>query len=107
MDMSGFSLVLTTIDSEAGAQQIAETLLRARLAACVQIASVESRYVWKGEIARAQEWSLQIKARAEDFAAITKAICAIHPYETPEILRAPILEGEPAYMAWLRQSTQR
>ncbi len=39
MDLSGFCVVMTTTDSEAGAERIAQALLEARLAACVQISS--------------------------------------------------------------------
>lgn len=107
MDLSGYCVVMTSTDSEAGAERIAQALLEARLAACAQIHPATSRYTWKGAIARAEEWVLSIKARAADFEAIAAAIRALHSYETPEIIALPIVAGDPAYLDWLAQATER
>ncbi len=107
MDLSGFCVVMTTIDSETGAEKIAQALLERRLAACVQMAPVTSRYIWKGAIERAEEWALSIKARAADFAEVAAAIRSLHSYETPEIIALPIVAGDPAYLHWVRQATGR
>ncbi len=107
MDLTEFCVVQTTIDNEAQAEAIAGALLTKKLAACIQIATVRSHYVWKDAVAREQEFLLAIKARAADFAAIAAAIRALHSYELPEIVALPILAGDAAYLDWLRQATAR
>jgi periplasmic divalent cation tolerance protein len=107
MDLNGFCIVQTTIDDEGKAEAIAGALLEQKLAACIQIATVQSRYSWRGTLAREQEFLLSIKARAADFDAVAKAIRALHSYETPEIVALPILAGDAAYLDWVRQETGR
>jgi periplasmic divalent cation tolerance protein len=107
MDLSGFCVVQTTIDDASKAERIADALLEQKLAACIQIATVQSRYVWRGALARENEFLLSIKARAADFDKIAQAIRALHPYETPEIVALPILAGDKAYVDWVRQATER
>lgn len=91
--------------SEAEAEAIAEALLSERLAACVQITPIRSRYVWKGEVARDDEWLLAIKTRRALFAAVQARIRALHSYEIPEILALPVTEADADYLAWLAEST--
>jgi periplasmic divalent cation tolerance protein len=98
-------VVQTTTSSESEAEAIAELLLARRLAACVQIAPIRSRYVWKGEIACEEELLLAIKTRAEMFDAVCEAIRTRHSYETPEILGIAVVAADPAYLAWLADAT--
>lgn len=107
MDLSGFCVVQTTIDDESKAEEIATALLEEKLAACIQIATIQSRYVWRGVLTRETEFLLSIKARAADFEPIAQKIRALHYYETPEIIAVPILAGEAAYLDWAAQATER
>ena len=107
MDLSGFCVVQTTIDDESKAEAIATALLEEKFAACIQIATVQSRYVWRGALARESEFLLSIKARAADFAEIAARIRALHCYETPEIIAVPILAGDAAYLDWVARATER
>jgi periplasmic divalent cation tolerance protein len=107
MDLTGFCVVQTTTDSAELAESIAAALLAAKLAACVQIAEAQSRYIWRGEQARAAEFVLSIKARTADFADIAAKIRALHVYELPEVIALPILAGDAAYLDWVRQETER
>jgi periplasmic divalent cation tolerance protein len=107
MVLNGYCVIMTTTDSEAGAETIAQALLEKRLAACVQIHPVKSRYLWQGAVERAQEWALSIKARAADFEEIATTIGAAHTYELPEIVAVPILAGEADYLDWIDQATER
>ena len=107
MDMSAFCLVQTTIDDEKRAEEMAKTLVEKKLAACVQIATVTSHYVWKGAPAREKEFLLSAKARRDDFAVLATAIRSMHSYETPEIIALPILTGDAAYLDWALLATER
>jgi uncharacterized protein involved in tolerance to divalent cations len=97
----------TTLDDEDRAEALASALLEQKLAACIQIAPVQSRYLWRGVFTREKEYLLSIKARAADFDAIAAQIRALHSYEIPEIIAVPILAGDPAYLEWVEKATER
>ena len=71
-----FCVVETTIDSEAGAKELARAPLAAKLAACVQIFPIRSLYEWNGEPRDEPELLVQMKARVEDYDALAAAIRA-------------------------------
>ena len=98
---SPFSIALTTVAGEAKAREIARAALEARLAACVQIFPIQSLYVWKDELREDVEIALHLKIRAEDFPALRALIHGLHDYETPEILKIDIAEGDGAYLDWM------
>jgi periplasmic divalent cation tolerance protein len=104
--MTGFITILTTTASPDEADRIADAILAEGLAACVQIAQVRSRYVWKGQAERADEQLLLIKTREAQFEAVRVCIRALHSYETPEILALPVAAGDGDYLAWLAEATR-
>lgn len=89
----------------ASARAAAAHLVEARLAACVQITPIDSVYAWQGAIETASETLTQIKTRRVHFAAITKSIRAMHPYDTPEILAVAVTAIDHAYANWLAEAT--
>lgn len=102
-----FCLVLITVPNLETARLLAGKLVESRLAACVNILpSVESHYRWEGQVHRDPEILLIIKSKRERLAALEEVVLAAHPYDTPEILALPILEGTPRYLAWLTESVQ-
>jgi uncharacterized protein involved in tolerance to divalent cations len=101
-----FITILTTTATEADAEAIADTLLSEGLAACVQIAQVRSRYVWKGEVQREAEQLLLIKTREALFEPVRARIRTLHAYETPEIVSLPIAAGDVDYLEWLAGVTR-
>lgn len=101
-----YSLVMTTIDSEAAAQDLAATLVEARLAACVQIVPVNSVYRWQGQLRRDAEYLLLIKTAAP-LADIERLLRAQHSYQMPEIVQLPITGGSREYLSWLAAAGQR
>ncbi len=99
-------LIITNCPDEACASAIAQALVEARLAACVNILSrVRSVYRWSGAVESASEIPLLIKSTADRYAAIEAEIRALHPYEVPEIIALPISHGLPAYLNWLAVET--
>ncbi len=104
--MTDYIQISTAIDSEEGAQKIADRLVSARLAACVHIAGpIKSTYWWQGQMERAQEWVCTAKTRQALYSQVEQAIRAIHPYEEPEILATPILTGSQSYLDWIAAET--
>lgn len=105
--MGAVAILVTTVDAEDKARDLARAALSAKLAACVQIQPIRSHYVWKGEICEEDEFLLQMKHRAEDYRALAELVRRLHSYETPEILRIDVAEADPAYASWLLEATRR
>lgn len=100
--------VVTTVASQEDAQRIAQTLVEARLAACVQIVGpITSTYHWQGKLETAQEWQCWAKSRHDLYEEIEQAIRKAHPYEVPEILAIPVLAGSASYLAWINNETKK
>jgi periplasmic divalent cation tolerance protein len=94
--------VMTTVDDAEGAQRIADALVGARLAACVQVVGpIASTYWWQGEISSAQEWLCLAKTRADLYPQVEAAIREAHSYDIPEILALPVVAGSDAYLGWV------
>jgi periplasmic divalent cation tolerance protein len=101
--MEGFIQVTTTTGKREEAEQIARTLVEARLAACVQIVGpITSIYRWKGKIETAGEWLCLIKSCQEHYGAIERMIRSLHPYEIPEIVAVDLTSGSSDYLGWLQ-----
>lgn len=90
---------------EGKAQEIADALVTARLAACVNLVGpVRSTYAWKGKLERDTEVTLLIKTTAARVAALTARLLSLHPYDLPEVIALPVApgEGHAPYLDWLR-----
>lgn len=99
-------LVQTNLPDQASAENIAQHLIAAKLAACVSIlAPCASIYHWQGKVESATEIPLLIKTTEQRYAAVEAAILELHPYELPEILYVTVSGGLPAYIQWLQQET--
>jgi len=85
---------------EAG--RIAEELVSARLAACVQILpEIQSVYRWQGKIERETEVLLLAKTARGKFDELDRKVRASHSYETPEIVALPVTAISEPYLEWL------
>lgn len=95
-------LVLMTAGSREEAVRLADMLVVARLAACVQILpEIESVYHWEGRVERTAEVLLLAKTTSANFAALEDAVRSLHTYETPEIICLPITAASAPYLEWL------
>ncbi|TAH40557.1 MAG: divalent-cation tolerance protein CutA [Betaproteobacteria bacterium] len=100
--MTDVLIVLTNLPDPAAAETLADRLIDARLAACVNIlAPCRSVYRWQGAIERTAETPLLIKTTRAAYAALEAAIRAHHPYELPEIVAVPVQQGFTPYLAWV------
>ena len=103
---SGYSIVITTADSEAAARRIVDRLLDSRLAACAQLAAITSHYVWEGAHHSEAEIEIRLKIKTSDYAAVERAIRETHGYEVPQIVRIAIAEGGADYLRWISSVTR-
>jgi periplasmic divalent cation tolerance protein len=96
-------VVLSTCATEADAERMARALVDGRLAACVNVVpGVRSFYHWKGGIDSSQEFLLIVKTSRDLFPALRAEIEKLHPYELPELLALPVVDGAENYLMWLQ-----
>lgn len=101
-----YVMVLTTLPVDADGPAFAHALVDARLAACVNLlAPMESIYRWEGEIEQESERQVVIKTSRDCVAALWDRVRELHPYDVPEFLVLPIVDGSDAYLRWVADST--
>lgn len=105
MTNSQYGVVFTTASSQNEATTIAAALIKAKLAACINIFPVHSVYTWQGKVESEDEWQLIIKADLTQFAAIEAKIRAVHSYDVPELIALPIVQGSEPYLQWIGEQT--
>jgi len=102
---SAYSVIITTTATKEDAETIARHLLAEKLAACVQVSTIDSLYTWKGEMANEKEHILFIKTRADLYPRAEECIRAHHKYEVPEIIQLPVMAGAASYLKWIDEVT--
>ncbi|HSC18151.1 MAG TPA: divalent-cation tolerance protein CutA [Rhizomicrobium sp.] len=104
---SEFVFVYSTFPDEASAGCVAEALVNAQLAACVNIyPPMHSIYEWEGKLESGPEVAAFIKTRREHVPAVISTARPLHPYTTPCFLVLPIAGGNEDYLAWARSQTE-
>lgn len=104
--MTDALLVFCTFPDESGASRTGRTLVRRRLAACVQVLGpISSIYRWQGRIESATEWLCIFKTTAARYPRLETALVRLHPYDTPEIVALPVSAASRRYLDWLAAST--
>lgn len=101
-------IVFMTASNGEEAARLADMLVGAHLAACVQILpEMESVYRWQGTIERAAEILLLAKTTRSKFEELEREVRALHSYDTPEIIAVPVVAGSVSYVDWLIKSTKK
>ena len=97
--------ITTTIDSEKTAKKLATILIKSKLAACIQIIGpITSIYEWHNRVETTKEWQCIIKTKAPLYPYIEQLLIKHHPYDVPEIIATPIINGHDAYLEWVDTS---
>lgn len=100
---TGLCLAMTTVANSDQAERLARVLVERRLAVCVSLGSpVTSVYPWQGRIESEAEIPLTIKTGPSRLAALKAALTELHPYDVPELLVLPVVDGSEAYFNWAR-----
>ena len=105
MSDSEFVFLYSTFPDEASAKRVAEALVMAKLAACVNLWPMTSVYEWQDKLETGPEIAAFIKTRR---ALVEQAVAAarpLHPYTLPCFLILPIEGGNADYLAWARVQT--
>ena len=96
--------VYVTAGDTEEATEIGRTLVRERLAACVNILPGHTAiYRDDGALREAEEVAFIAKTTAASFEALRARIRALHSYELPAILALPAADGDADFLAWVRE----
>jgi len=95
-------IVITTFASLEDAKEMAHQLIKAQLAACVQIQEgVNSIYRWDGKICEEKEVLMSAKTIAVKWIDISNFIKSHHPYDLPEVIAYAPDKYEAQYGKWV------
>ncbi len=98
-------LALSTFPDPETARRISNQLVTEKLAACANILpAVESIYRWKEKIETGNETLAFFKLSEDRQSAFQEKLCALHPYEVPEIIFFSVASGLPGYLRWVEES---
>ena len=97
-------IVFTTVPSSSQAEALAEAIVNARLAACVQILPpMTSIYIWEGKVQKEAEVLLLIKTLPEKFNELERFIIDHHSYDVPEIVAVEPAKISASYLKWMQR----
>ena len=101
-----YVVVLTTLPADGDTNGFGGTLVDERLAACVNILPpMKSIYRWMDGVEEETEHQLVIKTTRAQVPALWDRVRALHPYDVPEFLVLPVVDGNDAYLRWIQEST--
>jgi len=101
-------IVLVTAPEPRVARKIAKAVLKARLAACVNILPrIKSHYWWKGKLESGAEVLMIIKTTRAKLAALESKVLDEHPYDTPEVISFSLSSSNAKYLKWLMDSVRQ
>jgi len=102
-----YTVIFITCANKKEAKAIAASLIKQKLAACVNIASkVNSIFFWENKVDSADEILLIVKSKKDLMPKIIKAVKRIHSYKVPEIIALPIVAGDKPYLRWIDASVR-
>ena len=101
------NLIYITTKNKDEARRIGKELLKLRLAACVNIIdNINSLYWWEGKIQDDNEVILIAKTKESLVKELIEKVKSLHSYSCPCIISLPILDGNKAYLEWLKKETK-
>ncbi len=101
-------VVLMTAASKQQAGRIGRALVKAELAACVNVLpGIRSIFRWEGKISNEREVLLIAKSRSDLFNRLAGEVKRLHSYQVPEVMAFPLTHGTADYLAWIQQSTRK
>lgn len=103
--MSDFVLALTTVPGDFDSTTFAQEAVATGVAACVTIVpGIRSVYTWQGVPQVDQEQQLLMKTTTEWVDRLWDLVRERHPYEVPEFLVVPVVDGSEDYLKWMDQN---
>lgn len=103
--MNDYIIIITTIDTDEKARDLAGSLVRDRLVACAQRTKISSTYEWEGAIQEEDEILILLKTNSANQQQAMAALKERHTYDEPEIAVVPISDGSAGYLGWIDSVT--
>ena len=99
-------IILSTYPDLESAEDAAKYLVKEkRLAACVNLVKIESRYIWKDKFEESGEYLAIFKTTKEKVEDLKKEVETQHPYDIPEVLEITVNDMNKKYLDWLNNVT--
>ena len=103
--MNRYIIITTTVNTRAIANNLANSLLENKIAACIQVVpKIESFYSWEDKVQKQKELLLLIKTTDSKRESVVKTIKDIHPYTNPQITSIAFDVLTSAYKNWFDSS---
>ncbi|MFF8458509.1 divalent-cation tolerance protein CutA [Streptomyces albidoflavus] len=103
--MTTFLQVSTATETRQQAVELAQSAVRARLAAGAQVIGPVTSVFWHlGEFGEGEEWQLLLKTSADQYGALEKHLLERHPWSNPELCAVRIERGADACLRWISES---
>ena len=99
-----FLLFYVPFPDEISARQISEQMLAQKLVACANIFPVQSMFHWDAALQSEGEYVALLKTPLYLEARLEKTLLAVHPYQSPAILRWELRSND-AYEKWVHEAT--
>ena len=104
MNNSGDIVIVHCTVPESLSRQMAKEAVMKGLCACVSMTPVVAVYRWEGSLCEDKEILLLMKTTAGGVDALMEWILSVHPYDVPEILAVPVIQGYQIYCDWVVSS---
>ncbi|MCW8109079.1 divalent-cation tolerance protein CutA [Alteromonas ponticola] len=99
-------IVLCTVPEENLAKRVATVLVEKNLAACVKIIpKVTAIYRWDEKVVTDTECQLMIKTVTDRVEEAFLLVNKHHPYDVPEWVVMPDVQGSDSYISWIHEQT--
>lgn len=103
---SDLVVALSTAADARQAERIARALVEERVIACASLVpGLTSIYRWEGAVQAEPEVLLVMKTRRALVPRLKERLPQLHPYEVPELVVTPLVDGLDPYCRWVREST--
>lgn len=90
---------------EETAEALAGQIINQRLAACAQVTGkIKSFYWWNEKVNADTEILIFLKTLRAKIPEISKLLKEKHPYDLPEFVALPLVDGNPEYFTWIEES---
>lgn len=96
--------IMTTTDSLDEARSIAAALVERKLAACVQISTIQSFYTWQGAVKSDDEFRILVKTTEDRYADVEAAVLELHSYDLPAVFALDVSRAYEPFAEWVTDS---
>lgn len=100
-------VVITAPDGDWLADFVRGLVVDRLCASAHNFAPIRSIYRWQGEIHDTVEVRAALHTRRGLVGEIVARVNSEHPFEVPDVSVLPIVDGNPAYLAWIQAETKR